>query len=395
MSAQWRRDSEQSIAMRLVSQLGEFDFLQIVSMLFLIAVGLVFIYSTGVQIGTTTAREAFGRQLLWFVGGIVLWLIGSMLNLRRTEYKVLSVFFYLFTLILLILLPLVGQEVNGAVSWLNVPGTGFRLQPSEFAKLSMVMLLAAMFSTAMFSVNKFSCLLLSGVSVAIPLVLILKEPDFGSALILIPIYLAIVFCAGLRWRYILVVSAASAIGAGVVVANEVFKIHPLLRGYQLNRILAFLHPEDYLAGAGYQPWQAYLAVASGGLTGKGIGQGTQNTLGFLPQMAVNNDFIFSIIAEETGFIGCALVFLAYLLLLYSILRTAFLTDDAFGRYLCIGVAAILFAHCFINIGMSIGITPVTGLSLPFVSYGGSFFLTLMAACGLIQSVYRHRNDGKL
>ena len=105
-------------------------------------------------------------------------------------------------------------------------------------------------------------------------------------------------------------------------------------------------------------------------------------------------FIFSIIAEETGFIGCALIFLAYLLLLYSILRTAFLTDDPFGRYLCIGIAAIIFTHCFINIGMSIGLTPVTGLSLPFVSYGGSFFLMLMAACGLIQSVYRHRDDGK-
>lgn len=224
--------------------------------------------------------------------------------------------------------------------------------------------------------------------------LILKEPDFGSALILLPIYLAIVFCAGLKWRYIIFVSVTSTVGFGLIVANEVLKIRPFLKGYQLNRILAFLHPEDFLASTGYQPWQAYLAVASGGLTGKGIGEGTQNSLGFLPQMAANNDFIFSIIAEETGFIGCALIFLAYLLLLYSILRTAFLTDDPFGRYLCIGIAAIIFTHCFINIGMSIGLTPVTGLSLPFVSYGGSFFLMLMAACGLIQSVYRHRDDGK-
>lgn len=189
--------------------------------------------------------------------------------------------------------------------------------------------------------------------------LILKEPDFGSALILLPIYLAIVFCAGLKWRYIIFVSVASTVGFGLIVANEVLKIRPFLKGYQLNRILAFLHPEDFLASTGYQPWQAYLAVASGGLTGKGIGEGTQNSLGFLPQMAANNDFIFSIIAEETGFIGCALIFLAYLLLLYSILRTAFLTDDPFGRYLCIGIAAIIFTHCFINIGMSIGLTPVT------------------------------------
>ena len=394
MTAKRKQQPDYGLPMRLLHYLGSFDFVQVTALLFLIAVGLVFIYSTGVQIGTATALQAFNRQLLWVGSGTLLWLIGSMLNLRRTEYKVLSLLFYLFTLVLLLLLPFVGQKVNGAVSWLNIPGVGFRLQPSEFAKLSLIMLLAAMFSTAVFSVNRFFCLLLSGITVAIPLVLILKEPDFGSALILLPIYLAIVFCAGLKWRYIIFVSVTSTVGFGLIVANEVLKIRPFLKGYQLNRILAFLHPEDFLASTGYQPWQAYLAVASGGLTGKGIGEGTQNSLGFLPQMAANNDFIFSIIAEETGFIGCALIFLAYLLLLYSILRTAFLTDDPFGRYLCIGIAAIIFTHCFINIGMSIGLTPVTGLSLPFVSYGGSFFLMLMAACGLIQSVYRHRDDGK-
>lgn len=390
-----KKKSESRWPVRLLRYLGGYDFIQITALLFLICTGLVFIYSTGVQIGTALSLQAFDRQLLWVGGGFVLWIAASSINLRRTEYKVFSLIFYLATLVLLLLLPFVGQKVNGAVSWLNIPGVGFRLQPSEFAKLALIMLLAAMFSTAMFSVNKFFCLLLSGVTVAIPLVLILKEPDFGSALILIPIYLAIVFCAGLKWRFIITVSITSICALALVVANEVLRIHPFLKGYQLNRILAFLHPEDFLASAGYQPYQAGLAVASGGLFGKGIGAGTQNSLGFLPQMAANNDFIFAIIAEETGFIGCLLIFLAYLLLLYSILRTAFLTDDPFGRYLCIGVGSIIFAHCFINIGMSIGITPVTGLSLPFISYGGSFFLMLMTACGLMQSVYRHRDDGKV
>ncbi|MBS1370198.1 MAG: rod shape-determining protein RodA [Lentisphaeria bacterium] len=390
-----KKKPEGSWPIRIMRYLGGYDFVQITALLFLVCTGLVFIYSTGVQIGTPVALRAFNRQLLWVGGGLLLWLTGSSINLRRTEYKVLSLIFYLGTLVLLMLLPFIGQKVNGAVSWLDIPGVGFRLQPSEFAKLSLIMLLAAMFSTAMFSVNKFFCLLLSGITVAIPLVLILKEPDFGSALILVPIYLAIVFCAGLKWRFIIVVSATSLCGLALVVANEVLRIRPFLKGYQLNRILAFLHPEDFLATTGYQPYQAGLAVASGGLFGKGIGEGTQNSLGFLPQMAANNDFIFAIIAEETGFIGCTLIFLAYLLLLYSILRTAFLTDDPFGRYLCIGIGSIIFAHCFINIGMSIGITPVTGLSLPFVSYGGSFFLMLMAACGLMQSVYRHRDDGKV
>lgn len=180
MTAKRKQQPDYGLPMRLLHYLGSFDFVQVTALLFLIAVGLVFIYSTGVQIGTATALQAFNRQLLWVGSGTLLWLIGSMLNLRRTEYKVLSLLFYLFTLVLLLLLPFVGQKVNGAVSWLNIPGVGFRLQPSEFAKLSLIMLLAAMFSTAVFSVNKFFCLLLSGITVAIPLVLILKEPDFGA-----------------------------------------------------------------------------------------------------------------------------------------------------------------------------------------------------------------------
>ncbi|MDR0932820.1 MAG: rod shape-determining protein RodA [Victivallales bacterium] len=390
-----KKTPESGWSVRIVRCLAQYDFVQIIALGFLICTGLVFIYSTGVQIGTPVALMAFSRQLLWASCGLLLYLISSSLNLRRIEYKILSPIFYLITLGLLILLPFAGQKVNGAISWLDIPGIGFRIQPSEFAKLSLIMLLSAMFSSAIFSVNKLSWLLLSCITVAIPLFLILKEPDFGSAIILIPIYLAIVFCAGIKWKYIIVVSVISIFGLVLIAVNEIMRIRPFLKGYQLNRILAFLHPEDFLVTVGYQPYQAGLAVASGGLFGKGIGEGTQNSLGFLPQTAANNDFIFAIIAEETGFIGCILIFLAYFLLLYSMLRTAFLTDDPFGKYLCIGIAAIIFAHCFINIGMSIGITPVTGLSLPFVSYGGSFFLMLMVACGLVQSVYRHRNDGKV
>ncbi len=369
--------------------LNGFDFVQIIALVFLIAMGLIFIHSTGVQIGSPSALEAFNKQLMWVTGGVVLWIAGSCIYPNRMPYKVFSVLFYVVTLLLLLLLIPFGITVNGARSWLDIPGTGFRLQPSEFTKLSVIMLLSVMFPTTVFSPNKLLCVLLSLVTVLIPFSLVFLEPDFGSALILIPIYLGILFCSGFKWRYIIILGTFVLIVGGLVAANEYYQVKPVLKKYQRDRIDAFFHPEKYLRSTGYQPYQAKLAVASGGLFGKGIGQG-MNSLGFLPQMAANNDFIFAIIAEEIGFFGCALILVAFLMLLYSILRTAFVTNDPCGRYLCVGTGAIILTHCLINIGMSLGLMPVTGVSLPFISYGGSFFLMLMAACGLMQAAYRNR-----
>ena len=229
-------------------------------------------------------------------------------------------------------------------------------------------------------------------TVALPFLLIVREPDLGSSLILLPIFVVILFTAGLKWRYILLAGLTAGILGGAAVLNEAMQIRPMLKEYQRDRIRVFLNPELDRTDTGYNSYQARLAVGSGGLTGKGIGEGTQNTLGFLPQTVSNNDFIFSVIAEEVGFLGCLLLIAAYLALFYSIIRTAFLTTDPFGRYLAVGIGSIIFSHCFINIGMSIGLAPVTGLSLPFVSYGGSFMLMGLAACGLLQSVYRYRNS---
>jgi rod shape determining protein RodA len=161
----------------------------------------------------------------------------------------------------------------------------------------------------------------------------------------------------------------------------------LLRSYQRDRIRVFLHPDSDRSNRGHNAYQAKLAVGSGGMSGTGIGRGTQNELGFLPHTVSNNDFIFSVIAEETGFTGVLGVLFLYAMLLYSILRTAFIVSGL-GRYIAAGVATLIFCHIFINIGMSIGIAPVTGLPLPLVSYGGSFILTAMTTLGLVQSIYR-------
>ncbi len=383
---------EEGILGRLAHFVPEFDFVQIGALLFLIGTGLLFIYSTGAQVGGNHAASFFFRQLRWIGAGGILWLFCSLIDYRKIQYRILAVLFYLVTIVLLILVFFIGVKVYGATRWLSIAPLGMRLQPSEFSKLALVMVLSAMFASPMFQVNRFPCLLLGGATVALPFLLIVREPDLGSALILVPIFLSILFTAGLKWRYILLAAVAVCILGGAAVLNEAMQFRPMLKEYQRDRIRVFLNPELDRTDTGYNSYQARLAVGSGGLTGKGIGEGTQNTLGFLPQTVSNNDFIFSVIAEEVGFLGCLLLIAAYLALFYSIIRTAFLTTDPFGRYLAVGIGSIIFTHCSINIGMSIGLAPVTGLSLPFVSYGGSFMLTGLAGCGLLQSVYRFRNS---
>ena len=233
--------------------------------------------------------------------------------------------------------------------------------------------------------------------------------DLGSALILVPVGGCIVFVAGIRWRMLSIICLTAVAVMLLALLNEFCPrrlidpetgessiayagIAPQLKDYQRDRLLIFLDPERDITGRGYNSHQARLAVGSGGWTGKGIGQGTQNLLGFLPYSISNNDFIFSVIAEETGFLGCLVLFATYMVLFYTILRTGITASDPFGRYLCVGVGVMLFTHFFINVGMCIGLAPITGLPLPFVSYGGSFVLTGMSALGLVQSVYRHRED---
>ena len=364
------------------------DKLQIFTILFLSGVGLLFIYSTGVQAGY--GAGFFRRQLVWLAAGSVCYVVCSLPDLRDPRYRVLAALAYLLALALLVLvlIPGVGIRVYGATRWLSAGP--LRIQPSEFAKLALILALSAVFSSMAFRVDRLSGVLTGAVVTGMPFALIVVEPDLGSALVCVPIFLSMLFCAGLKWRFILIGVFAAVLLGSAVVLNETMRVRPLLTDYQRARILSFLDPERDRAGSGYNAYQAKLAVGSGGLTGKGVGEGTQNTLGFLPQTVANNDFIFSVIAEETGFFGALALISGYVLLLYSVMRTAFLSSDMFCRSLCVGVAAMIFTHMFVNIGMSIGVTPITGLSLPLVSRGGSFTVISMTALGLVQAVHRRR-----
>jgi rod shape determining protein RodA len=251
-------------------------------------------------------------------------------------------------------------------------------------------MLSMIMSLKSFNENKLYNLFIIAAIAFVPFVLILVEPDLGSSLVIIPIVGALLFISRLKLKYMIIGGIIGAFLISAEILNEKYEMHPLLKGYQKERILVFLYPERDPENRGWNQRQSELAVGSGGLYGKGFMQGTQNTLGFLPQTVSNTDFIFSVIAEETGFTGALFIISMYALLIVAAIRTAALARDQFGMYLATGISAIFFMHSVVNIGMSVRLMPVTGLPLPLVSYGGSFMLSSMIYLGLLQSIYTHR-----
>ena len=366
--------------------LRKLDYLQLVTVGILLTVGLIFIRSIGGQIGSETALNYFPQQLKWIVVGFAVYAGFSLIDYRSIQCRIAALVLYGCCVVLLITVLVWGKEINNASRWLVLGN--FRLQPSEPAKFAIITVLAILFGSTGWQQRRLPTFFATLLAVGVPFLLIVVEPDLGSAMMLVPIYFAMIFVAGLKWRYIVMVTVAALIAAGVGIWDFTREKPVLLRSYQRDRIRVFLDPKYDIQNRGHQPYQARLGVGSGGAYGKGIGNGTQNALGFLPQMAAHNDFIFSVIAEETGFVGVFGLLMLYVLLFYSILRTAFFAPP-YGRLLATGVAVLLFFHVFINIGMSMGVTPVSGLSLPLVSYGGSFMVITMAALGLVQSVKTH------
>lgn len=416
MAAVGRRDISNSgepakkASRSLWAFIASFDWIQIISLLFLLSTGLVFIYSTGVQIGTPKAALFFQKQLTqWIPLGTVLWLVCSLQDYRKFHFKLGSICLFLLTTVALILVLKIGSASYGAKRWLMLGS--FRLQPSEFSKLSLILVLALLFSVPRFSGARWLGILLSGALMLIPAFLIYREPDLGGTLILFPITGAMLLVSGLKWRWLLLVTVTACALffslRALVLADDpapakqrtaaVEKVskgegkkppRTLLKPYQKKRLRVFFKPNEDISNSGHNVYQSRLAVGAGGVWGKGIGNGTQNAWGYLPQTVSNNDFIFSVIAEETGFMGCLLLLAGYVVFFYSIFRTAFKAPP-FGRMIAVGMGMMFFCHTYINIGMCIGLAPVTGLPLPFVSYGGSFFLMGMICMGILQSIYRH------
>ena len=285
---------------------------------------------------------------------------------------------YVALLALLLYVLFLGSVQMGARRW--IPVGGFNLQPSEFAKIGVALALAKYFAEVR-GAPRWTDLAVAGGITALPLLLIARQPDLGTAVTLLPVFLAVAYLAGMRMR-ILGYMALSL----VLIAPVAWKF--ALKDYQKNRISTFIDPSQDARGAGYQQIQARITVGSGGLTGKGYRQGTQGQLRFLP--VAHNDFIFSVLAEEQGFAGVIVALGLYLFVILRALETARLAKDRLGSYLVLGVLASFTFQVVYNITMSAGLAPVKGLTLPLMSYGGSSMIATLAGFGLVLNVRMRR-----
>ena len=355
-----------------------FDYLQIIPMLLLLLIGVFFVYGIGQQVGGVGAEIYWRRQIQWASIGLVLWLVMALFDYRK--YGIISLFLWPLSIALLGIVLKFGVDRFGAKRWFSL--FGFSIQPSEIAKLCTVVFLAWLLSRKDVDINKIKWFFLSILILAVPSFLIFRQPNLSTALTVLICGTAVIFTARLKAKIILIIAIIMAILAPIG--------YGMLRDYHKERIAVFLDASKDPLNAGWNQMQSELAVGSGGLTGKGFMQGTQNYLGYLPQTVSNSDFIFSVIAEETGFLGAAVVIAMYVLLMISIFSTALTAQDDFGRYLCAGIGAMFALHSIVNMGMTIRMMPVTGLPLPLVSYGGTFMVTSLMALGIVQSVYSKR-----
>lgn len=344
-------------------------------MLALMVFGIYAIYSA-----TWVRDDSFWRdQIKWIFICLPFFFVTSLLDYRWVRWGGLPLYF--LGVAGLVATRLLGEERYGAQSWLDLKFMMF--QPSQLAILAGIMVLA-LFLSQFKNMHPLFRLAACGAIVGAPWVLILIQPDLGSALVWIPVLLGMLFIGGIPKRYLI---SMILLGLACVPLVVQFGLKP----YQMKRILVFLDPTLDPRGAGWTINQSMIAIGSGGFAGKGFkAPNTMNELGFLPSTIVHNDFIFSVLGEQHGFLGGAILIGAFALVLLVAIYVVLMAGDDLGRLLATGVVMLLFAHVFMNIGMTIAVTPITGLPLPLVSYGGSFLLIIMISFGLLQSVWIHR-----
>jgi rod shape determining protein RodA len=320
------------------------------------------------------------KAALWAFLGLILMFVTASIDYRRIRRW--TPVLYGVSLLLLLAVLAVGQSVNGAKAWIALPG-GFQVEPSEFAKLGLILSAAWLLSRRKLPSGRptIKDVLLTFLAAAPLIALVEKEPALGVTLVLVFTLVGMIVVSGVRIYWVL---GGLAVVSGAI--YEVARLH-LLKGYQLTRLTAFLHPEQNLAGSGYNGLQAKIAIGSGGLYGHGLFHGTFTGGNFVP--SVQTDFIFTVAGEELGFVGCAVIVALLAFIVFRAIRAAQLADDMYGMLVASGVAVWFAFQSFVNIGMTIGIMPITGLPLPFVSYGGSAIFADMIAIGLLQSVRRH------
>jgi rod shape determining protein RodA len=425
------------------------DFILLLASLVLMSCGVLFIYSSGVTSAGILVSNEYIRQIIWGGAGLILALVLAMVNYRRIYY--FSHYLYLATLLPLLYTCIFGRVIHGT-RWLRIGFLG--IQTSEFAKITVILLLARYLSDSRRSGSSFGRFLVSCLIVFVPMGIVLVQPDLGTALVFIPILICMSFIADVPPRYIIFLLACIML-TGVLTVLPLWQSHILqrpipvlsnltnprlvlaiilvmsviaaialfgyykykkpyffwisyctaitifslgasfvgrrmLKNYQIMRLIVFLDPNVDPRGAGWNIIQSITAIGSGGLTGKGFLQGTQSHYRYLPEQST--DFIFSIFSEEMGFSGGIIVFALFLIICLRLVKIMKTTADPFGAYICAGISGLYIFHFAVNVGMTMGIMPVTGIPLLFMSYGGSAVISAMAGIGLALSIHVRRFD---
>lgn len=359
--------------MREGSGIRDYDWWMMTLVFTICGIGLLEIWSA------THASHLAGmhwHQVLWIAIGLLLMVILSRVNYHTILDQ--APLLYMIGIVALVAVLLVGHSRFGAKRWLPVLGEFF--QVSELVKLIIIVVLARFFSEVHTSRLHLSDLIKAGVLVGVPVGLILLQPDLGTAMVLVPVAAVGAFLAGLQWKHTLFVVAVAAMLLPVG--------WHVLKPYQRSRVTTFMHPEDDARGSGYQILQSKIAVGEGGFWGKGLGNGSQNQLGFVPVRY--SDFILAALAEELGFAGVVITLVLYMALLLRLVQNAQHAKDRAGMFLIMGVTAAIGFHVLVNAAMVIGLMPVTGIPLPLMSYGGSATLFVFLALGLVMNVRLRR-----
>lgn len=433
---------------RILSSLKSLDIVLLISVIGLIMLGILFIYSSGISSSGEQISREWMRQILWSGTGLFLMLLGAAIDYRRYRPFVLPA--YGLILLFLILVLIIGTYSKGARAWFGLGGLG--IQPSEFTKLAVILMLAWWFDEHGNSLSDWKLWVGSIVITLVPVLLILLQPDLGTAIVFIPILITVAFCTNIAATYIIfpllsvtliIITVLGYVWSQHIAENHlsafrlfsdsalvkiispsliVFGILMLLgwliyrrwlfigilyvfgilttfyagsvgvilalKNYQIMRLAVFLDPQIDPKGAGWQIIQSVTAVGSGGWFGKGFLKGTQSHYRYLPEQST--DFIFSILAEEMGFAGAILVFILFSTIIIRSLYIAYRSQDYFGTYIAIGIASMIAYHVIQNIGMAIGFMPITGIPLFFLSYGGSSLWTVLLSIGILSSINARR-----
>jgi len=357
---------------RIILYLKNYDWILFFSVLLLISFGLVEIYSIALASGGNDLANFYKQFTFAGIGLMILFVVSFF---DYNNYNSFNNFLYFSGFLLLLGVLFFGKTVRGTQGWYDF--LGFSLQPVEFAKIVLIIFLSKYFSVSNALVKPMTTLVGSGVGTGVLVFLVMMQPDFGSALLLIAVWGMFLLFSGIKKQYLLILLL---IGFVIFSSGWLF----FFKDYQKQRLLTFVKPTENSLEEGYNIEQAIIAIGAGGLSGRGVGFGSQSQLKFLPE--AQNDFIFAVIAEELGFLGVCLILAFFLVFFLRIFKIARNSNNSFGTFFLLGMGGLIFIEMFINIGMNVGLLPVVGISLPFLSYGGSAVIASLILVGIAENI---------